>query len=85
MSGLKRTTTFLPSVNAAVRIASLLPITVGLDKLALALVITSNFTLVPFANAVVTAKFIYKAVPSPMSLAVPKSIVSVDTAVVVIA
>ena len=80
-----RTTTFLPTVSAAVRTALLLPITVGLDRLAFALETTSNVTLVPFANAVVTAKFMYKAVPSPTSLATPKSIVLVENAVVVIA
>ena len=58
ISGFKRTTTFLPTVSAAVRIASLLPITVGLPKFALALVITSNFTLTS-ANAVIDSNWEY--------------------------
>ena len=72
---------FLPNVSAAVANTALLPITVGVPKFALALVITSKVTLVPLANASVNAKFMYKAVPSPMSLATPKSTVLVDTAV----
>jgi hypothetical protein len=74
---------FLPNVSDAVTIAALLPITVGEPKFALALVITSNVTLVPLANASVIAKFMYKVVPSPISLATLKSTVFVETAVVV--
>tara|TARA_B100000214_G_scaffold170736_1_gene122723 strand:- start:628 stop:828 length:201 start_codon:yes stop_codon:yes gene_type:complete len=51
ISGFRRTTMFLPNVSDAVATAVLLPITVGVPKFALALVITSKVMLVPFANA----------------------------------